>query len=76
MQKSRRDIINQSVKAYFNSVGFANPFFFLNKKIRGQKRIKEVDKWRNSISYIEYFILNKYCQDPVQDKQCPFWGLD
>ena len=47
----------------------SNPFF--KNKVFGQKHPMEVDKFRNSIPYINYFIPSKYCQNPVQDNQCP-----
>ena len=41
--------------------------FFFKKEVCRQKHPRKADKCRNNISYVNHFILSKYCQHPLQE---------
>ena len=45
----------------------SNPFL---KRSPWQKHPREMNKCKNSIPYINHFMVFKYCQHPVQDTKC------
>ena len=54
------------------TIGWSNTMFisFFENKVNGRKPPREVDKCTNSITYINRFILDNYCQHLALDNLC------